>query len=152
MWLPTRVTVAVTCEQPTLRGHKSGDRLDYLGGVSAKPIRVVALVCSAQIPSPSLVLAVSLSAVSAATPEQREVDRLGHRLVARVPREVIAAIVLREHPLGIVRVSNGLVEVDDTVEGVARPYELVDRLADLLAFRCIAVSPADELLVTSSPA
>src|SRR5256885_15371855 len=71
-----------------------------------------------------------------ASVEQREIDGVAHRAVAQVARvKVVAAIVDRQHPGRMVRIAQGLVEIDDRVEGVALAQPLVDLLADRLALR-----------------
>src|SRR5438552_13568610 len=71
-----------------------------------------------------------------ASVERREIDGVAHRAVAQVARvKVVAAIVDRQHPGRMVRIAQGLVEIDDRVEGVALAQPLVDLLADRLALR-----------------
>src|SRR5438270_4669243 len=69
-----------------------------------------------------------------ASVERREFDGVAHRAVGQVARvKVVAAIVDRQHPGRMVRIAQGLVEIDDRVEGVALAQPLVDLLADRLA-------------------
>src|SRR5437879_128128 len=68
--------------------------------------------------------------------EQRQVDRVAHRVVAEIARvKVVAAVVDRQHAGRMVRIAQGLVEVDDRVEGAAVADPGVDRLALGLALR-----------------
>src|SRR5919204_5526360 len=61
--------------------------------------------------------------------EEREIDRLSHRLVSGVARvQVVAGIVRLEKLLGIVRVARRLVEIDDAIVGVPGPNPLVQSL------------------------
>src|SRR5437016_1803491 len=79
--------------------------------------------------------------VSRATPwsasvEQRELDGVAHRAVPQVARvKVVATIVDRQHPGRMVGIAQGLVEIDDGVEGVGLAQPLIDLLADRLALR-----------------
>ena len=62
--------------------------------------------------------------------EQREVDRVGHRLLPGVAGvEMIARLVLRQESRRMTRVARRLVEVDDAVVGAAGSNPLVQRLA-----------------------
>src|SRR5687767_9673341 len=62
--------------------------------------------------------------------EQREIDRLRHRLVPGVAgMQVIAGIVEREEPRRMARVARGRVEVDDAVVGPAGTNPLIQRLS-----------------------
>src|SRR3989441_9651140 len=79
--------------------------------------------------------------VSRATPwsasvEQRELDGVAHRAVTQVARvKGVAAIVDRQHPGRMVGIAQGLVEIDDPVEGGGLCRPLIDLLADRLALR-----------------
>src|SRR5436309_2448632 len=79
--------------------------------------------------------------VSRATPwsasvEQRELDGVAHRAVTQVARvKVVAAIVDRQHPGRMVGIAEGLLEIDDRVEGAGLAQPLIDLLADRLALR-----------------
>src|SRR5919106_3441594 len=62
-------------------------------------------------------------------PEQLQIDRVGHRLVARVLRvEVVARVEVGPDVLGIARVTRRGVEVDHTIESAARADPPIDRL------------------------
>src|SRR2546423_12223620 len=62
--------------------------------------------------------------------EEREIDRVPHRLIAGVARmEVVARIVLAEELLWIAGIARGIVEIDDAVVALAVPNPLVERLA-----------------------
>jgi hypothetical protein len=74
------------------------------------------------------------SAWCAGPAEERQIDRIGHRLVSRVARmEVVAPIEALEELLRIARIARGLVEIDDAIVGVAGPNPLVECLALRLA-------------------
>src|SRR5215813_187928 len=65
-------------------------------------------------------------------PEQRQIDRVAHRVVAEIARvEVVAAVVDRQHPGRMHWVAQGFVEVDDRIEcsAVADPGVDSSRLA-----------------------
>src|SRR5438034_4679556 len=68
--------------------------------------------------------------------EQREVDRLAHRLVPGVAWvQVIAGVERRAEGAGLRRIARGRVEVDHAVVGLARADPLVDGLTLGLADR-----------------
>src|SRR5580658_1955669 len=58
--------------------------------------------------------------------EQRQIDRLTHRLVARVAgMEVIPAVIGRQHAIRMSRVAHGFFEIDHTVECLTGAYPFV---------------------------
>jgi hypothetical protein len=62
--------------------------------------------------------------------EDGEVDGIRHRLVAGVVWvQVVTAVVGGQQMQGVGWVADGLVEVDDAVEGAARADPVVDRFA-----------------------
>jgi len=62
--------------------------------------------------------------------EQREVDRVGHRLIASIVRmEMIFGREVGQEPAGMIRIAQNRIEVDYAVKSVAGSDPLVDRLA-----------------------
>src|SRR5215831_14171129 len=79
-------------------------------------------------------------------PEQRQIDRVAHRVVAEIARvEVVAAVVDRQHPRRMRWVAQCFVEVDDRIECSAVADPGVDRLA--LGFALRSPGPGKERLV-----
>src|SRR5215470_16852332 len=78
--------------------------------------------------------------------EQRQIDRVAHRVVAEIARvEMVAAVVDRQHPGRMRYVAQGFVEVDDRIECSAVADPGVDRLA--LGFALRSPGPGKERLV-----
>src|SRR3989441_11432459 len=103
---------------------------------SATNRRTVAARWPAAPPVPGAIFPVSRATPWSASVEQRELDGVAHRAVTQVARvEVVAAIVDRQHPGRMVGIAQGLVEIDDRVEGVRLAQPLIDLLADRLALR-----------------
>ena len=71
--------------------------------------------------------------LACALQKDREVDGLGHLLVAGVTgMQMVTAVVLPEHPVRVLRVADSLVEIEDRVESTAGPDPPVQPLSLLL--------------------
>src|SRR5262249_57028656 len=88
----------------------------------------------------------TVQASARSLPEQRQIDRVAHRVVAEIARvEVVAAVVDRQYAGRMHWVAQGFVEVDDRIECSAVADPGVDRLA--LGFALRSPGPGEKRLV-----